>query len=197
LFGKRLDDLDTVHFLAEFAQDGRLVARAGADVQGPRVGSRTRQLSHQRHDVRLRNRLIPADRQRAVCVSRILQVVWNIQVARNPPHRLQHALVRNVPATEMMLDHVPPSFEEPIVFVRHRGSHGFANIAGFRLLLGFLARRLRLFRLDRGRFRRLSADGLPHDVSSEPSCHTSHRENCDQNQDRKQATRTRWRRSLN
>ena len=53
---------------AQFSQHGRLIAAAGADLQGAALRSRLGQLGHQGHDVRLRDGLPFADRQGAVFV---------------------------------------------------------------------------------------------------------------------------------
>ncbi len=49
-------------------------------------------LAHARHDVRLRDRLATADRERAVRVGVLDQVRRHETLARDLPHRLEHAL---------------------------------------------------------------------------------------------------------
>ncbi len=57
-----LNNLDAVNMLDDFRQHRGLVTRPSADVQDPRVGLGTPKLSHQSHNVRLRNGLTVSDR---------------------------------------------------------------------------------------------------------------------------------------
>ena len=63
------------------------------------------ELRHEADDVGLRNRLLLADRQRMVAVGAVTQGLLDEEVTRHPPHRRQHALVRDLAAHELLLDH--------------------------------------------------------------------------------------------
>jgi hypothetical protein len=56
--GQWLDQFDRIDMFDQFSQHGRLVSAAGADIE-PTVGlPRTHQLTADRHDVRLGDRLL-------------------------------------------------------------------------------------------------------------------------------------------
>ena len=76
------------------ARTGGLVATTGADLEhaAPRAAC-TQQLGHARHDVRLRNRLSGADRQRRVLVGADRQRFLDENMARHGAHRRQHDFV--------------------------------------------------------------------------------------------------------
>ncbi len=102
---KLRNDLDAVHFLADLGQHGRLIARARADVQGLGLRAALGQLGHQRHDVRLRDRLPVADRQRMVVVGATSECFGHETVPRHVLHRPKHFRVGDVPAAEVLFDH--------------------------------------------------------------------------------------------
>ena len=82
--GQGIENLDAVDLLAQFGKDGRLIARADADLQRAVVGRGSSKLRHQRHDVRLRDRLAEPDRQRMVFVG-VLSQLPRARSVRGPP----------------------------------------------------------------------------------------------------------------
>ena len=62
-------------------------------------------LADPRDHVRLRDRLAAADRQRGVVVGAVAQRLGDEELARHAFHRGEHALVRDVAATQLPLDH--------------------------------------------------------------------------------------------
>ena len=68
-------------------------------------------LADARHHVRLRDGLPVADRERRVVVRTAEQLRRNEELARNPFHRGEHALVRDAARAQLVLDHRPPLSE--------------------------------------------------------------------------------------
>ena len=69
------------------------------------LGPHLQQLAHARHDVRLRDGLPRADRQRVVAVGLVAQVLLDEQVARDLAHRRQHPLVAHPAGGDHVADH--------------------------------------------------------------------------------------------
>src|SRR2546426_2286397 len=89
----------------ELGEHRRLVTRAGADLEDLLMAVELEELRHEADDVGLRNRLLLADRQGMVAVGAVTQGLLDEEVTRHPPHRRQHALVRDLAAHELLLDH--------------------------------------------------------------------------------------------
>jgi hypothetical protein len=65
-------------------------------------------LAHEGHGVRLRDRLLTLDRQRAVVVRPLPQMRRHKLLTRHAPHRLQHPTIRNAATNELLGDHLVP-----------------------------------------------------------------------------------------
>jgi hypothetical protein len=91
---KLFDDLNAVHLSSKLSEDGRLVAKAGADLEDRVFGTDIKQVRHQRHDKRLRDRLAEADRNRNVGVGVSLKFDWYKFLPRNLFHRCHHSPVK-------------------------------------------------------------------------------------------------------
>ncbi len=107
---KRLDDLDGKDVRCQLRQDRGLVARAGADLEHLRLRRQLQQLGHQRHDVRLRDRLAVADGQRRVVVRTVCRSRRHECVAGNGGHRAQDRRALDAPSIieglgDLLLDH--------------------------------------------------------------------------------------------
>ena len=63
------------------------------------------ELRHEPDDVGLGNRLLLADRQGMVAVGAITQRLFDEEMARHPAHRGDHALVGDLAAHELLLNH--------------------------------------------------------------------------------------------
>ncbi|MCY1241916.1 hypothetical protein D9M72_548440 [compost metagenome] len=95
---QRLDDLDGVDRPDQSGQHSRLVTRAGADLQHGIARLCHQQVSHQAHDVGLRDGLAVADGQRAVVIGVRLLRIGDEFVPRHLAHHRHHAPVQRVPA---------------------------------------------------------------------------------------------------
>ena len=105
---ERLEALDGVDLAREPAQDGRRIARARADLEDALTASKPERLDRQRDDVRLRDRLVVADRERRVLVGELGELRRQECLARDPTKRLEHSRVGDPAAREMSIDHVGP-----------------------------------------------------------------------------------------
>jgi hypothetical protein len=88
-----LVSLDGVDLAREVGEDGRGIARAGADLQHAIAGTELERRGHQGDDVWLRDRLPLLDRQWAVDVGELLEVGREKGLARHTAHRLQHGRI--------------------------------------------------------------------------------------------------------
>ena len=77
----------------ELAEEGRLIAETGADLEHHVVRPRLQQIEHHGDHERLRDRLVEADRQRGVLVGVQRERLRDEGVARHPAHGRQHPLV--------------------------------------------------------------------------------------------------------
>ena len=98
LASETVDDLDAVDLVGDLRQHRRLVAAAGSDLEHLGTGRQLEQIGHQRHDVRLRDGLPFADRQRPVAVGGALLLAGHEFVTRHRAHGRQHALVEHGPS---------------------------------------------------------------------------------------------------
>jgi hypothetical protein len=91
---------------------------------------RTRKLRHQRDDVRLRDRLAVADRQRPVVVGVLRLVGIDEQMTRHAAHRIEHPPVVDVAARKLPLHH-PRALRGAVVIGIGRGlrerARGYAD----------------------------------------------------------------------
>ena len=106
--------LDGAHPRRHLGQDRRGVARPGPDLEHLVLGPGVGELSHQRDDVRLRDGLIRADRQRAVLVGELGQLLGREDLAWHRGHRLEHARIAHAAGGDLPLDHALP-LERPIL----------------------------------------------------------------------------------
>src|SRR5207247_1656682 len=86
-------------------EHGRLVAGARADLQHLFLPRQPEQRRHERHDVRLRDRLPLADRQRMVLVGAVGESLLDEPVPRDAPHGVEHASVGDPAALELLVHH--------------------------------------------------------------------------------------------
>ena len=90
---------------AELREHRRLVAGAGADVEHALAAAQRELRADARDHVRLRDRLVAADRQRGVVVGAAAQLLGHEELARHARHRLEHALVVDAARAQLALDH--------------------------------------------------------------------------------------------
>jgi hypothetical protein len=111
----------------KFGQNGRLVAKPGADLEKCLVPFRSKQVCHEGTHEGLGDRLFEADRQRHILIRKMGQSVGNEKVSRCVQHRRQDPLVKHafpkffldqVGVDSNDLDHVPTQDCE--VFLIHR-----------------------------------------------------------------------------
>jgi hypothetical protein len=104
-FRQRAMPLDRVDLSGDAARHSGGVAGAGADLQHPVAGLHLGGLDHQRHDVRLRDRLPLGNGQRAVFVSKFLEARRDEGLARSLPHRIEDARIAHAAAGDLPLHH--------------------------------------------------------------------------------------------
>ena len=104
-FGELGHALDRVHLAGELGEHGRLVARAGADVEHALAALQRERLADPGDHVGLRDRLARADRQRRVLVRAPALLGRDEELARHLGHRREHALVHDVAAAELLVHH--------------------------------------------------------------------------------------------
>ena len=85
--------LDAPHLAREVSQDGRVIARARADVEHLLVPGQLQQLAHPRDHHGLRDGLARADRQRGVLPREPREGLRDEQVPRDGRNRRQHPFV--------------------------------------------------------------------------------------------------------
>ena len=98
--GERGVALDRDHLAHELREHRRLIARAGADLEDAMLGARREELGHAGDDVRLRDRLPLADRQRVIAVGDVAVIGRDELLPRDARHRLHDALVADAEALE-------------------------------------------------------------------------------------------------
>ena len=102
---ERTDPFDRVDVVAELRQYRGLVTAPRADLEhAPTRAPRAQQFGHARDDVRLRNRLSGANRQRRILVGADRERLLDEDMARNGGHRGEHTLVDD-PLLAQPLDH--------------------------------------------------------------------------------------------
>src|SRR3990172_9271251 len=103
--GERWEDLDRVHVARQPGENRRLVAGAGPDLQDPVFRLRVEKLRHDRHDVRLRDRLFLADGERMVRVGHGSYGLGHEEMPRHGSHGFEHPGVRNASRFHLALHH--------------------------------------------------------------------------------------------
>ncbi len=104
--GEFRNALDRDHLLRERAQNRRVIARAGADVEHFFRAAQFQPFRHQRRHVRLGDGLTVADGERRVDV-RVREVHGVYEFfTRNEQHRIEHSLVANAAAAQLIFEHV-------------------------------------------------------------------------------------------
>ena len=93
--GERLDPLDRKHLPGQGAEQGGLIARAGADLQNPLRPAQPQGFEIAGLGERLRDRLTLADRQRCVLVRAMPHRLGHEEVARRLGERLQDRQIAN------------------------------------------------------------------------------------------------------
>ena len=116
-----LDHFDAPYPTRQPRQDRSLVAEAGADLEHAVCRLRGEEVGHHRHDERLRDRLVEADRQRRVVVGQGGQrrrheaVAWDMRHGAQHPrieHRLAEFFLGQLGVDRDDLDHVPAQDRE-------------------------------------------------------------------------------------
>ena len=107
-FRELRDPLDRVHLGGELGEHRGLIARARADVEHPLAALQRELLADERDHVRLRDRLLAADRQRGVGVRGLAQLRREKELTRHASHRGEHALVVDAAPAELPLHHPRP-----------------------------------------------------------------------------------------
>ena len=101
----------------DLGEDRRLVARSRADLEHPLPRPQPRQRTHQRHDVRLGNRLLLADRERTVGVGVRALGRRDEPFAGHRLQRPQHRPVADAAGFDLAPHHQAPLLPEgPILF---------------------------------------------------------------------------------
>src|SRR5262245_192550 len=103
--GQPRQTLDRADAPRELGEHGSLIARAGADLEDLLLAGEREQLGHEAHDVGLGDRLLLADRQGMIAVGAIAQRFLDEEMTRHAPHHGDHALVGDLAAHELLLDH--------------------------------------------------------------------------------------------
>ena len=103
--GQHGDPLDRDDAAGELVEHRSRVPGAGADVEHALPALELEELAHRRDDERLGDRLVLADRERRIVVRVRGDLDRDERLARDAPHRGQHALVGDPTATELSLDH--------------------------------------------------------------------------------------------
>ena len=114
--------LDRPHVRGDLREYGRVVARAGADVEHALAAAQVQQRDHVGDERWLADRLARADGQRAVLPRALAQVGGNEQLAGDARDSLDHELVEAAPAQgakELLAFHVP--FATPDSVPAHSG----------------------------------------------------------------------------
>lgn len=101
------------------AEDGCLIARAGAYLQHDLVAAQTKRLCHQRYDIRLGDSLVVADRQGAIAVGLIAHLFRHKEMAWHFAHDLEHQWVSNVTSHELFAHHALAQDIVVGAFARH------------------------------------------------------------------------------
>ena len=113
VLAERLDDLDRVDVFDERAEDRRLVAAAGADLEHLVGRLRVELLGHVGDDQGRRDRLALADRQRHVVIGQRPLRLGDKLVPRRLPHRLNHPRVFHARRDHLLIDHPVASLFQP------------------------------------------------------------------------------------
>src|SRR5258708_1676050 len=98
--------LDRADAPGELGQHGRLITRARADLEDLLGPGELEELGHESDDVGLGDRLLLADGERVVAVGAPAQRLLDEEVARDPPHRREHARVGDPAPRELLLHHL-------------------------------------------------------------------------------------------
>ena len=98
--------LDRVHLSRDARQHRRGVARAGADLQHALAAFQLERLDHVGNDVRLRDGLAFADRQRRVGVGEFLHLLADERLARHLAHGTRHRVGAHAALEDLVRHHL-------------------------------------------------------------------------------------------
>ncbi|MGF6936095.1 hypothetical protein OKW41_005257 [Paraburkholderia sp. UCT70] len=101
-----------IHPARDLRGDRGRIAGARANVEHAIAGLQLGGREHLRDDVRLRDRLLAADRQRRIVIREFAQIGWHECLARHAPHRLDHAVVAHAALHDLPFDHPCARFVE-------------------------------------------------------------------------------------
>src|SRR5437867_2080698 len=127
--GQAGQPLDRADAPRQLRQHRGLIAGAGADLEDLFLTVQLEELRHEPDDVGLGDGLLFADRQRMVAVRAVLQRLLDEEMARDPAHRGEHALVGDTAARELLLDHARPSRLVRVAGPLHYPLRGFLGLS--------------------------------------------------------------------
>lgn len=105
---ERRMSLKGVNATGDQTDDSRGIAGTGTHFEHLIAGPDFGRFDHQRDNVRLRDRLIFADRQRSVFVGKLLESGVDERLARHATHRIQHARITHAAPGDLNIDHPVP-----------------------------------------------------------------------------------------
>ena len=94
--GEIPDDLDRTDLGGQLGQQRRLVAEPGSHLEHRVIAPHVEQIGHQRVDIRLRDGLAAADRQRRIDIGEAAQLDRHEFVARHPADRLHDPRIQRI-----------------------------------------------------------------------------------------------------
>ena len=97
--------LDGEHLLGDAAHHRGGVARSGADFEHPVARRHIGRLDHQRDDIGLADRLLLADRQRAVLIGEFAQAIRQEFLARHLAHGGEDMFAADAAPAQVAIDH--------------------------------------------------------------------------------------------
>ena len=107
-FGQFRHDFDREYLVHQLGEHGRLISRAGSDLQHGVIRMHVERFCHVRHDERLGDRLLIANRKRLVVVRAVSNVRRDEKMTRHPKHRIQDRSVLDAARFDLRFDHRGP-----------------------------------------------------------------------------------------
>ena len=108
LLGELADPLDGVNFFGNLGENGRRVARSGADLKHSFAAVQPERLGHECDDVGLRDCLILLDWQWGIFVGEFAKLFGQEVLARDTAHGVQDQLGAHTPGDDDLLNHLTP-----------------------------------------------------------------------------------------
>jgi len=104
--GQLRDDFNRADFGRQFGEHGRLVTRSGADLEHATLRGEAGELGHERHDVRLGNRLPLPDGERTIIIGEAAGRLRDELMPRRFAHSLQHRGRAYAARLDLFADHL-------------------------------------------------------------------------------------------